>query len=272
MRIRSILFALIVLYLGACGSGGTDGESLSSAGESTTSSPGDGSGWVHFEGVWQGTVTSHDTRSSSTAIVIVNGWGEFRLVAADFQFVGFPGRTRTRLEGQVTGFRAAGTTWSDGTRTSEFIISGSIDTDNFIDATYFGAAGSGSLSLESIPAIDSASIGGVLGTWFLLDNDHGYSASFDFDREDDWQASIRGTHVNGCNYLGSLESWTSINSYDVWELNIAGCPAIADIDLNGEYVGSAVLVDITDDGTDTLVLVLALSNRDNQLTYLLYRP
>ena len=86
-----------------------------------------------------------------------------------------------------------------------------------------------------------------------------------------YDARISGAHVNGCAYGGGAESWTSADSYDIWELVVTGCPEIAGVDINGTYSGSAAIIEIEDDGRDEMALVIGLSNEENQITQFLYR-
>lgn len=209
--------------------------------------------------------------TSSLAVIIVNGWGEFRLLTPDTQFVGYPRRTTADFEGELSGIRAVGTTWPDGSRVSLFDIAGTIDSNAFIDASYTGNNGGGTLALAWSGANLARHVVDVEGRWELYDADRNIVATFSVTRSGDWTANIFGMHSNGCNYSGELESWTSMASYDIWDLNISGCPMLAGTDVNGSYVGSAALLDMPDDGTGSLALVMALSNDNTQLTLILSR-
>lgn len=272
MLVNRIVLLVVCAQLVACGSGDTEPVTPTVTNNPAGPTPGSSNSFVHFEGVWQGTITPDDTMSSGMGIVFVNGWGEFRLLASDVQFIGFPRRTFSELQGNLTGLRSPGSEWSDGTRVSPFTISGAIDEDNFIDATYYGSAGSGSLALAWVSSTDSTNIGATNGMWVLFDDDQNYLATFEIEVTNEWEATITGAHSNGCNYSGVAESWTSFNSYDISKFDISDCPLIAGIDANGEYSGTAARIDIADDGTGELALVLGLSNGQNQLTYFLYRP
>lgn len=218
----------------------------------------------HFEGNWQGALTDNANGISSTAILLVNGWGEFRLVTEDMQFVGFPSRTATTVGGLIAGIRSANSTWSDGGRIQEFELSGSIDTDQFIDARYEGESDSGTLALAWATRDEPASLRQITGTWALYDQHRNIVATFQVG------GGISGSHSNGCIYSGAVEAgWTSIYSYDITGFEVTGCPLINGIDLNGGYGGTAALFDIAGDESDALVLVVALGNGDNQLTLFL---
>lgn len=272
MLLRTMTTLVLAAFLAACGSDGSIPVTPVVAINDPPPAAGDSSPFMHFEGVWQGTIMPDDTMTSRPAILIVNGWGEFRLLTGDAQFVGFPHRTLSELEGELAGIQSPGSTWSDGSTVSAFTIDGAIDEDDFIDATYSGATGSGTMVLSPVLAIESSSIGAALGTWMLFDDDQNYVATFDFDVINQWEAIVSGTHSNGCIYSGSVESWTSVNSYDVWALDVSNCPMVGGVDLNGEYAGSAVRIDVANDGSDELALVIGMSSEDIQLTYFLYRP
>ena len=267
MNVRQIALLLITAQLVACK---LDRENPTPDPASGVTPSAD-SPFVHFEGVWQGTITPEDTMTSLPAIVIVNGWGEFRLLTDGVQFVGWPRRTVSELEGSLKGIRSPDSTWSDGTVVSSFTIYGSIEADNFIDATYAGNASSGSVALDWVSVTNSTDIDAIQGTWMLLDAHQNYVATFEFDVIDIAEATITGAHSNGCTYSGAAESWTSFNSYDIWEIDVSNCPAVAGVDVNGRYSGTAALIDVVDDGTGELALVLGLSNSETQLTHYLYR-
>lgn len=269
---RKISLLVVIAQLAGCGSGNPEAAVQSLTNDSVGPTPNTGSPYVHFEGTWQGTVIPDGTMTSSPAIAVVNGWGEFRLLTTDAQFVGFPRRTASELGGELTGLRSPGTTWSDGTRVSSFTISGSIAEDNFIDATYTGSVGSGMLAIAWEPSTNSTDISAIAGIWALFDDFRNIVATFEVNVIDDWSATITGAYSNGCTFSGTSESWTSFNSYDISPAQISSCPLIAGVDVNGGYSGSAVRLDVADDGTDELALVIALSNNDNQLTYFLYKP
>jgi hypothetical protein len=155
---------------------------------------------------------------------------------------------------------------------STFRIAGQIDENEFIDAIYSGEAAGGLLALSRVFSNTSSSISSLSGTWVLLDDNQGIDASFSAHVLNSMEASIYGSHVNGCAYSGVAESWTSMDSYDIWELSVEGCPEIGGVDVNGMYSGSAAFVDIEDDSTDGPALVVGLTNDENQLTFVLYRP
>lgn len=272
MLIKKIVLVMFAAQLIACRSGSTDRAAETIPDTLQTPSTSNNDPYVHFEGIWQGTITPDDTMTSGTAVALVNGWGEFRLLASEAQFVGFPRRTRSVLEGRLTGFRSPGVTWDNGARISQFTISGSIAGDEFIDAVFSGDAGSGSLGLAWVTVTYPTDISDINGTWALLDENQNHVATFNVDVTNEWEARINGAHSNGCIYSGAAESWTSVNSYDIWELSISNCPPIAGIELNGDYSGTAALIDSADDGTDELALVLALDNDQIQVTHFLYRP
>jgi hypothetical protein len=270
---KAFLVMVLAALLAACGSGGTGPATpVPAAVASAAPPPDNGNQFVHFEGVWQGTLTSNDPKSSGPAILIVNGWGEFRLFTNDVQYVGFPHRTYSELEGDITGIRSPGSTWNHGTPFAHFQLRGSISEDNFIEATFAGGADSGSMSLAPITASDSGAIGNITGTWILYDELRNAIATFDLDGRGLLEALATGTHSNGCVFSGIIESWTSFNSYNTDGFELSGCPPVNGIEINGLYSGSAVKIDVADDGTDELALVLGLSNDVAQLTFSLYRP
>jgi hypothetical protein len=257
MNLRTLASALIVTELIGCGSG-----SLNDVEETVPSAPPDSTGsstTVHFEGIWQGT---------SAAIALVNGWGEFRLLAEDVQFVGFPKRTQSAIEGVVTGIRSAGTTWNDGSHVSQFTLIGSITEDHSIDARYEGPQ-SGTLSMSWAAAEANTAIATIDGIWALRDENRNVVATIQIDAYSGLAAEVFGSHANGCTYSGESESWTSAYSYDFSPLELSGCPLIDGVDLNGTYVGTGALIDLADDGSDELVFVVALSNDANQISFLL---
>lgn len=226
---------------------------------------------VHFEGIWQGAMTSGEPVNGSAAIALVNGWGEFRLVSDGVQFVGFPQRTVTGISGLLTGIRSAGTTWSDGERISDFDLSGSISSDGFIDATFEGSADSGILWMNQVAVAGPTDIAALNATWGLYDENQNMVATFLITSYSESGARISGAHANGCTYTGTSESWTSFYSYNISALEVAGCPLVDGSDPNGAYVGTAGLVDVDDDDSDEPVLVVALSSDTNQLTFFLHR-
>ena len=272
MRIQKIALLLAAVQLAACNSGSGDSNPAVLSGSLSGPAPGTGSPPAHFEGNWQGTITPDDTKTSVDAVVIVNGWGELRLYAGDIQMVGWPRRIAGRLEGDVTGFRSPGSTWTDGSQISLLSIDGTIDKDEFINATYVGVGGSGTIALAHVTRQDSVKITAISGLWVQKDANQNNIASFDIEILGGWEAKITGTHANGCIYSGEAESWTSFNSYDIPKLEVSGCPLVNGVDINGTYVGSAALFDMPDDGTDELALVLGISSDDNQLTFVLYHP
>ena len=271
MILRILALLLIAAQLVGCNSGSQAPDAHTTDNSAVTTSSNTNDDYVHFEGIWQGTITPDDTMTTGTAIVLVNGWGEFRLLTRDTQFIGFPRRTTTELSGGLTGLRSPDSAWSDGTLSSRFTITGSIDGDNFINATYDGDVGGGSLALAWEPGAHSTDIMAIEGTWVGFDDHLNMVVTFDFGNFSTWESSMHGTHSNGCTYSGNIESWTSLNSYDIWELEISGCPNVAGTDMNGEYSGTAALVNVVDDGSNNLALVLGLSSDEIQLSYFLYR-
>lgn len=272
MRIGIIAALIVAAQLIACGSGAKSPSAPAAVTPSPGPTPSGGIPWVHFEGVWQGTITPDNTMSSLPAIAIVNGWGELRLLADDAQFVGFGSRTDSELNGDLMGFRLPGSTWSDGTRVSPFTISGSIDEAGFIDAAYSGNADSGSIALAWESSNNSGDIDATNGTWVLFDDNLNPVATFDFIVKTEIAALIIGTHSNGCTFSGGADSWTSFTSYNISDLQISNCPLVSGINVNGGYSGTVAILDVADDGTNQLSLVLGLSNDEIQLTYFLYRP
>jgi len=227
---------------------------------------------VGFEGIWQGIVTPDVSGTSSPALVMVNGWGELRLLTDERQFVGFPARTAKFVAGTLTGIRSAATTWHDGSVVSDFFLSGSIDDDAFIDATYSGSVESGTLQLSwAADRVVNTEIDEINGVWALYDDNQNIRATLQIGRYDQWQAQISGFHTNGCVYFGNTEAWTSFYSYDVVPFEISGCPNMGDTNINGTYSGTAALVDIDGDNSEDHVLVFALTNSANQLALFLHR-
>lgn len=220
---------------------------------------------THFEGIWQGSLTDGLSAATSPAILMVNGWGEFRLVADSVQFVGFPTRTATSVGGRITGLHSAESSWGDGSRAQEFELTGSIDADQFIDARYTGASDSGSFSLAWSAEAGPAPRSNITGTWARYDENQNIVATLQLG------AAITGSDSTGCVYSGSADTWTSLHSYDVVPFIVSNCPTTNGVDLNGTYVGTAAPIDIAGDNSDELVLVMALSNENNQLTFFLNR-
>lgn len=271
MTDKRFILAIIAAHLIGCGSGGPEPIEPPVVSDPTVPVQTSGPSTVHFEGIWQGTVTPDDTQTSSWAIAIVNGWGEMRLLTRDAQFVGAPRRTQSALKGDLIGLRSAGTTWSDGSGISPFTIDGSIASDEFIDADYSGPTVSGALAMAWEPDAHSTDIQTIGGTWASFDRNQNIIAALTFDVFNDDSARISGSHANGCTYSGTTESWTSVNSYDIWQFAMSGCPFVAGVDVNGDYSGSAARIDLADDGTDELALVVALSNDEVQQTIFLYK-
>ncbi|MDX1508296.1 MAG: hypothetical protein R3358_08455, partial [Woeseiaceae bacterium] len=172
-----ILMAAIPCALAVlCGcSGGAPGNETtgSPSGASSTSASEE---TVHFEGNWVGTLTSDQEQHSSTAILLVNGWGEFRLIADGMQFVGWPRRTETSLAGTVTGIRAAGTSWNDGSTSGIFDIGGTITGNDLIDGTYLGAGDNGVFTLTWV-AGDESRGEAIAGSWVQYDANENIVAS-----------------------------------------------------------------------------------------------
>ena len=106
MHLNRISIVMIAAQLAACSSGGNHVDVTPV--EINGLDPSQGDGYIHFEGLWQGALTPDDTLTSSTVVVIVNGWGEFRALTADVQFVGFPHRTGSTLTGELKGIRSPG--------------------------------------------------------------------------------------------------------------------------------------------------------------------
>jgi len=264
----------VLVCMGGCNSEGPvggDGHTVQVA-SPTMPQPATTTEFVHFEGNWLGTLTSDVTGNSSTAIALVNGWGEFRLITNGAQFIGWPRRTATNLSGGVTGIRDAGSTWNNGNPTSYFALVGTISEDNFIEATYRGSGDSGMLAMAWSPEEQSVTIGSLDGTWVEYDESRNIVATIQIDASGAWQAGIYGSHVNGCTFAGETEAWTSYYSYDVVPFEVSGCPQIAGIELNGGYSGTAALVNLPDDHTDEPALVVAVSNDlYHQLSFFLHR-
>lgn len=229
------------------------------------------SDYLHFEGIWQGVITPAASGTSRPAIAMVNGWGEFRLVAGSMQMVGFPKRTATDVAGEITGITSAETTWSDGSRIGAFTLNGEISADNFIRARYAGSKDSGTLDLASSIADQSTEIGSVQGVWVQYDEFDNIVATLQVDVYDGWAARISGSHSNGCRYLGNTEAWTSAQSYDVVPFEVSGCPPVNGIDVNGTYSGTGALIDVEGDSSNELILVVALSNEASQITFFLHK-
>ena len=262
-----LVFAILV----ACGSGEPAPTSPSAAAAYDPPAPAGSGRLIHFEGVWQGSITPDGASTASPAIVIVNGWGEFRLLSDDVQFIGFLQRTQAGFNGDLLGIREAGATWRDGTRVSTFAVSGDFGVDESIEATYAGEAESGVISLAWVSSDESGSIENAGGMWAQLDDNRNPVAVFELHVRGDWDALVTGTDVNGCLYSGAMESWTSFRSYEIGELIVENCPLVGGVDINGVYQGSAVLIDVAGDNTDELAMVIGLSNGEAQLTHVLYR-
>lgn len=226
--------------------------------------------FVHFEGIWQGIVTPAASATSLPAIVMVNGWGEFRMVADGMQFVGFPRRTASGIAGEVKGITSAQATWNDGRRVNYFSLSGTISGDEFIDASYNGGADNGTLAVAWAATDQSSEIESIQGVWALYDENQNIVMTLQVDVYDLWQARMSGAHSNGCTYSGNIEAWTSEFSYDVVPFEVSGCPLAGDIDVNGTYWGTGALIDVDGDNSAERVLVIALSNEVNQLTFFLH--
>jgi len=273
MRFVTLVVLLILAGLPGCNSGSSERNlaSASGPGPQTDPQPIPMPTAVHFEGIWQGTATSDVSGTSSPAILMVNGWGEFRMVTDDAQFVGFTTRTASTLEGEVTGFQSVQTTWNDGSRSSRFTLSGTISGDHSIEASYSGNVDSGTLQLALMVDTKLTTIYAVDGVWAVYDNQQNVEATIQMDRYDDWAAQVSGAHANGCTYFGNIEAWTSAFSYDITPFEVTGCPLIAGTDINGTYVGTAALIDIADDKSDERLLVVALSSDVIQITFFLHR-
>lgn len=225
----------------------------------------------NFEGIWQGVLTPDMSGNSAEAVVLVNSWGEFRMITDGAQFVGWPQRTGSSIAGTLTGIRVAGSTWSDGTRSTEFDLDGTISEDGFIEARYTGGGESGVIAVAwgdyGVSQIDS-----IVGTWVRYDADENIVATFQFERRDMWIADIHGSHADGCTYLGETEAWTSRSSYDFGQFEASGCPLVGGLDLNGSYSGTGALIELVEDTSEEPALVIALSNDlERQITFLLYR-
>ena len=270
MKTSTAIGLLMLAYMVGCNTEAPGERELATASISTT--PVSTTNTVHFEGVWQGTMTSRLTNTSSSAITMVNGWGELRLLTDDIQFVGFPLRTATTVSGSVTGIRSAGTEWQDGSTTGIFSLKGEILEDEFIEATYEGGSDAGELALAWSAAIQDTSIGSIIGQWVQNDENGNILASLTIAGVGIVEASIHGSHANGCTFSGRTEAWTSYYSYDVVPFEVSGCPLIEGVDLNGAYSGTAALIDLFGDESDKLVLVVALSNDDgHQISFYLHR-
>ena len=272
MITRFTVLFIALAQLVACDSRGAGGAALPAAQTDWVPTIIGGNDPSHFEGIWQGTITPDDTNTTSGAILIVNGWGEFRLLSEGLQFVGAPRRTKTELSGELVGFRSSDTAWKDGSRVSAFEITGTIGDNEFIHAAYSGEADSGLLALSRVTDSSSSSISSLQGSWVMADDNENTVASFQMQTMNSLEASVYGSHANGCTYSGVAESWTSAVSYDIWELLVKGCSGTGGIAPNGTYSGSAVIIDIEDDGRAATALVVGLSNDQNQLTFILYRP
>lgn len=227
--------------------------------------------YVHFEGIWQGMVTPAETGTSLSAIVMVNGWGEFRLVADGMQLVGFPKRTASSVVGEITGITSVDTTWNSGSRIADFTLHGEISADNFISARYSGSSDNGTMAVAWATTHSPTRIESIEGLWVQHDQAENIVATVQIDVYDGWQARISGSRSNGCNYFGNIEAWTSELSYDVTPLEVSGCPPSNGIDVNGTYSGTSALIDIADDGSDELILAVALTNEVNQISLFLHR-
>ena len=226
---------------------------------------------VHFEGIWQGTLTPSGQSIDLSAILIVNGWGEFRMVAGDSQFVGFPTRGGSTLAGDLTGMKPAGSAWSDGSRVSDFLVDGTINKDQFIDARYVGTVESGDMALTWSKDAGEATPADIDGLWQLENENGNPVASFLIEESGFVTSRINGNHENGCLYAGIADAWTSYRSFDIVPMRIKDCPVVDGININGEYYGSAALVDDPDGESDEQQLVFALSNEENQMHFFLHR-
>jgi len=271
MIARQFLLLIFCVQFVGCGSGAPGGESSpppdippGPIGQlpSTTSR------YVHFEGIWQGTATPDDGSTTTRAIMLVNGWGEIRVLLDDAQLIGWGQRTATEFEATLTGIKMAGETWSDGSRNTSFEYTGTFDENTSIEAVYSGDSDGGDLQIHRVTDAESSFLDAAYGTWALFDENLNIAATFNIEAF----YRISGSHSNGCVFLGEIDDWSSHLSYDIYEIEVSGCPLADGIDVNGTYVGTAAIFDVADDGTDESGLIIALSNDENQLTYLLYRP
>ena len=269
MSANKIALALALASLFGCGSGTSDPASPPQNYASAV--PTGSSQQVHFEGVWQGTLTPTGSDQESQAIAMINGWGEFRLTTGDTQFIGFPLRTKSQVSGSLEGIKQAGEEWSDGSRTAEFELSGSIDNNQTINAGYTGSVEIGTMTLAWPSGLDRATLAEIEGTWSLLDDLQNPTASYLIETISGHTSRITGNHSNGCMYAGLLEIWTSYHFYNVERFELTNCPTGTGVNINGEYSGSAAIVNINSDGTDEEVLIIAISNDSNQITFHLHR-
>ena len=218
---------------------------------------------VKFEGVWQGTITSSNSLQSANVISFVNGWGEISLLTDDVMFAGFTTVVESTLYSELVGITAVGKHWPDGNRTNHFVLNGTIEDDQHIEAQYDGDGDSGIVTMAWSATGRNTQAGEIDGLWAILDNDRNILATVRIDAVSDFKTDVSGSHINGCTYAGMAESWSSFYAFDFSSIVISGCPPEQGVDINGEYAGVGALLDITDDGTDEIVLVVGMIRQVN---------
>ena len=218
---RSVIFALSLVFLSACGGGGGGG----------------GAGPVDqaLGGLWFGTLSIDGVAGTQNFVGMSTDDGRFRFISADTggQFVGTVQADGTGVSGSGKGFAPDGTTWRDGSTVTTATMTGTLRQRSSLSGSWStgtGESGTFSFSYDTDYEKDS-SLALLNGVWTVYDDNLNPFATFTIDAN----GQFSGQDVAGCVSLGQISIIDSRSNVYAISSTISGCA------LAGDYAGLGIL-------------------------------